>query len=183
MSDENESNQAVLIEKLRQEFDQRMRLSEEKWRREMEKWRADWEAERDRAKADNTMQLELTKATCVAGQGALKTTIIMNGGASVALLAFIGNTWIHKGNGVASLSIALFLFAAGVLSGCAASGATYLAQSTGTEDMRNQWKTRNNWAIGLWLTSCCFFLAGLVFACVIFMTHTLSEQANGINLG
>lgn len=176
MSDE--SNEAVLVEQLRQEFDQRMRVTEEKWCREMEEWRAKWEAERDKAKAENTMQLELTKATCVAGQGALKTTIIMNGGASVALLAFIGNTWMHKGDGVAMLSIALFLFAVGVLSGCAATGVTYLAQSIATEENKAQWKVRNNWAIVLWITSCGFFLVGLVFACIIFMTHTLGEHAN-----
>ena len=140
----NEPNEAVLVEQLRQEFDQRMRVAEERWRREMDEWRAKFEAERDKTKAENTIQLEVSKATCIAGQGALKTTIIMNGGASVALLAFIGNTWIHKGDGVAMLSIALFLFAAGVLSGCAATGVTYLAQSIATEENKAQWKVRNN---------------------------------------
>ncbi len=183
MENEKESNEAVLIEQLRQEFDQRMRVAEEKWRREMDEWRAKFEAERDKAKADNAIQLEKAKATCVAGQGALKTTIIMNGGASVALLAFIGNTWIHKGGGVAMLSIALFLFAVGVLSGCAATGVTYLAQSIATEENKAQWKVRNNWAIVLWITSCGFFLAGLVFACIIFMTHTLGEHANSMCTG
>ena len=179
----NESNEAVLVEQLRQEFDQRMRVTEEKWRREMDEWRAKFEAKRDNVKAENAIQLEMTNATCVAGQGALKTTIIMNGGASVALLAFIGNTWIHKGDGVAMLSIALFLFAVGVLSGCAATGVTYLAQSIATEENKDQWKVRNNWAIVLWITSCGFFLAGLVFACIIFMMYTLGEHANSMCTG
>ena len=179
----NEPNEAILVEQLRQEFDQRMRVAEEKWRREMNEWRAKFEADQDKAKAENAIQLEIAKATCVAGQGALKTTIIMNGGASVALLAFIGNTWIHKGDGVAMLSIALFLFAIGVLSGCAATGVTYFAQSIATEENKDQWKVRNNWAVALWITSCCFFLAGLVFACIIFMIHTLGEHTNSMCTG
>ena len=182
MENEKESNEAVLVEQLRQEFDERMRLTEEKWRRKMDDWRAKFEAQRDKTKAENAIELELTKATCVAGQGALKTTIIMNGGASVALLAFIGNTWIHKGDGVAMLSIALFLFASGVLSGCAATGVTYLAAFISTEN-NERWKIRNNWAIALWITSCGFFLAGLVFACVTFMMYTLGEHANSMCSG
>ena len=62
----NESNEAVLVEQLRQEFDQRMRVTEEKWRREMDEWRAKFEAERDKAKAENAIQLEMTKATICA---------------------------------------------------------------------------------------------------------------------
>ena len=63
MENEKESNKAVLVEQLRQEFDQRMRVTEEKWRREMDEWRAKFEAERDKAKAENAIQLEMTKAT------------------------------------------------------------------------------------------------------------------------
>lgn len=63
---------------------------------------------------------------------ALKSSLLINGGASVAMLAFIGNVW-GKQNGFSclleqlALSLAFFVF--GVLSAAIAAGFTYLSQA------------------------------------------------------
>lgn len=129
MKNEKESNEEILVEQLRQEFDQRMRVAEEKWRREMERWRADWESKLEGYKADRALHQEMMKVTCAAGQGALKATVIINGGASVALLAFIGNTWKNNnGDSIAGLAFALLFYVIAVLCGAVAAGTTYLSQ-------------------------------------------------------
>jgi hypothetical protein len=44
-------------------------------------------------KAQVIFDLEMFKSVLMAGQTALRTSFLINGGASVALLAFIGNIW------------------------------------------------------------------------------------------
>lgn len=64
------------------------------------------------------------------GQNAIKTASLINGGAAVALLAFIGNVW-DKGVDRATailLARSISIFAAGVLSTALGSGATYCSQ-------------------------------------------------------
>lgn len=80
--------------------------------------------------AENQKQIEMFRATITSGQAALKSAILINGGASVALLAFIGNIWT-KGTlqeAVDSLTLSIGLFAGGVLAAAIASGNAYLAQ-------------------------------------------------------
>ncbi len=64
------------------------------------------------------------------GQTALKSALLINGGAAVALLAFIGNVWV-KGTSQAavnSLTSSIASFSFGVLLAAIASGTTYLTQ-------------------------------------------------------
>ena len=73
---------------------------------------------------------EIFRAIFTYGEQALKSVILINGGASVALLAFIGNL-IAKGGGSATtqlLSLALAFFVYGVLLGSVAVGASYVTQ-------------------------------------------------------
>jgi len=88
----------------------------------------EWEGKLEEYRADRAMDREMAKASCAAGQGALKATIIINGGASVALLAFISNTWINNADSIAGLAGALIFYVAAVLCGAVAAGTTYISQ-------------------------------------------------------
>jgi hypothetical protein len=77
-------------------------------------------------------KLEVFKTVTIAGQAALKSAILINGGGSVAILAFIGN--ILKTDDpinaalVHSLGVSLRMFAIGTLCAAMAAGGTYLVQ-------------------------------------------------------
>lgn len=68
-------------------------------------------------------------AVITIGQGALKSSILINGGACVALLAFIGKIITENTVPVPGLSTALLIFGCGVLFSAISSGTTYLSQS------------------------------------------------------
>lgn len=68
-------------------------------------------------------------AVITIGQGALKSSILINGGACIALLAFIGNIITKDATVVPGLSTALLIFGLGVSFSATSSGTTYLAQT------------------------------------------------------
>jgi hypothetical protein len=75
-------------------------------------------------------QKELFKAIPAYGEHTLKSVILINGGASVALLAFIGNI-LARGVSTSlasaySLPLAHYVF--GVLAGALATGSSYITQ-------------------------------------------------------
>ena len=89
--------------------------------------------------AKNTTRIEYYKArvkrisdgfhaVITIGQGALKSGALINGGACVALLAFIGNIITKDASMISGLSTALLIFGCGVFFAAISSGTTYLAQ-------------------------------------------------------
>ena len=63
------------------------------------------------------------------GQNAIRGAMLINGGASVAMLAFIGNAWGNvPGEAMGSMTTALAKFAAGVLAAAIGGGVSYIAQ-------------------------------------------------------
>lgn len=80
-------------------------------------------------KATIDTRLEISRSVTQAGQAALKSSILINGGGAFALLAFLGHIWnTHPSGGMVSgLSSSLMAFAFGVLIAAMASGTTYLA--------------------------------------------------------
>lgn len=72
--------------------------------------------------------LEMFRAVIHAGQNALKTAFLMNGGATVALLAFLGKLSDQHQDKIAVFSYSLLVFVFGVLAITVASGTTYLSQ-------------------------------------------------------
>ena len=69
-------------------------------------------------------------AVVTIGQGALKSGALINGGACVALLAFIGNILTKDASMISGLSTALLIFGGGLFFAAAASGTTYLSQES-----------------------------------------------------
>jgi hypothetical protein len=84
-----------------------------------------------RHKAQLETDLEVFRAVFVYGQAALKTTILINGGAAIAVMAFLAR-YVSVENQVANMQFflsALLVFGFGVLLGAVTTGFTYLAQS------------------------------------------------------
>lgn len=81
-------------------------------------------------RAVHESQLEMFKSVLESGQTAVNTAILVSGGGTVALLAFIGNlsTKTPMAPVPHALIVALVLFAIGVLCGAMAAGARYLSQ-------------------------------------------------------
>lgn len=75
--------------------------------------------------------LEMLRAVITVGQSALKSALLINGGAAVALLAFIGKIWgqVDTQPVLGVLSVALNCYVFGVLSAAMACGATYFSQA------------------------------------------------------
>lgn len=98
---------------------------------EIESFKAKCESDLAYYKAQCDYDLEVLRTAVSSGQAALKSTILVNGGAAVALLAFLGKIW-EKGStqiAIASLCLALSFFVSGVLTGAIASGTTYITNS------------------------------------------------------
>ena len=97
-----------------------------------------WELENNRriaefnaqSSANLTSRTEMFKSVIAYGQMALKSAMIINGGAAVALLAFIGNVWGKNTDKsiIFLLSRAEGAFAWGVLMAAIAIGLTYFNQ-------------------------------------------------------
>ncbi len=94
---------------------------------------ADLETKTRIANADrrSATDLEVFKSVLDTGKTALTTVILVNGGASVALLAFLANISVRTelASRVPAIAGALMWFVFGVLSAACSTGVTYLTQS------------------------------------------------------
>jgi hypothetical protein len=81
-------------------------------------------------RADHETNLEMFKSVIEAGRTAVASCILINGGATVALLAYLGNFLSKNPDASApsALTLALVVFAVGVLLGAVASGMRYFTQ-------------------------------------------------------
>ena len=97
----------------------------------MEAYRADLSAWVSSRQQHHEHNLEILRATITTGQSALKSALLINGGAAVALLAFLGSAWSSNKTVEApsEITLALLLYVFGVLSAAVAAGATYLSQA------------------------------------------------------
>jgi hypothetical protein len=82
----------------------------------------------EREKSNHASDLEMFRSVIQSGQNALKTALLMNGGASVALLAFIGKLTEERQAHIPAFTNALTVFVLGVFCIVVASGSTYLSQ-------------------------------------------------------
>jgi hypothetical protein len=87
----------------------------------------------ERWKIQNTFEVEMFKAVIEAGQTALRSALLINGGAAAALLAFLGNLLTktpsaNSGTLVSGVGFALLIFVCSLGSAGVASGFRYLSQ-------------------------------------------------------
>jgi hypothetical protein len=97
-------------------------------------------------------QLEMFRSVIAAGQGAIKSSFLLNGGAAVAMLAFISHLAQFSVKNVHVFAACLTPFTYGVLSIAVVSGTTYLSQwfyaSSRSSGQR----------VGFWLNIVCIVL-------------------------
>lgn len=94
----------------------------------VEEYRAQVSGWVEQIKHSNTTRVEMFKSVIATGQTAINSAILINGGASVATLALIGNVVNEQTTIAGKLACALTMFAYGVLSPVVAAGTTYFAQ-------------------------------------------------------
>ncbi|WP_447044094.1 hypothetical protein [Vreelandella sp. H-I2] len=97
----------------------------------LEEYRAHLSAWVSSSQQRHETNLEMLRSVVTVGQSALKSALLINGGASVALLAFIGKIWggTNAQPTLDALAAALLCYIFGVLSSAMAAGATYFSQA------------------------------------------------------
>lgn len=133
----------------------------------LEKYRADLQVWVEHHKRVHASDLEMFKSVISSGQNALRTAFLMNGGATVALLAFLGKLSDAHQTKIPIFSDSLVMFVIGVLAVTMSSGATYLSQWF--YHTSETWKQKtglglNILAIVLGLSSYGFFIWGALRA-------------------
>ena len=139
---------------------------------ELEKYKADLQLHIEQNKNYHASQLEMFRSVIASGQNAIRTSFLMNGGASVALLAFIGHLAEIKPEHVASFANVLLPFVLGVLAMTITSGFTYLSQwlYDSPSDKAQKWGFGLNIAcIVLGISSYVFFMWGMCRAYFAFV--------------
>ena len=119
------------LEKFVEYIEARADLSGKDLTAQMEHYKAQTAANLAQYNAERTMDVEMFRSVIAAGQNATKSATLINGGADVALLAFIGHVWDKAlaPNIVRGLTWSLLLFVSGVLASAIAGGATYFSQA------------------------------------------------------
>lgn len=95
---------------------------------QLERNRADLQRWIDSHNHSHERDLEMFRSVISSGQSAIKTTFLLNGGASLAMLAFIGHLAQFNPSKVPEFAACLVPFAYGVLAVALTSGFTYLSQ-------------------------------------------------------
>jgi hypothetical protein len=123
--------------------------------------------------ADRANDLELMRIVNLAGQNALKSSMLINGGAAVALLAFTSHVWpkILTKETIWGLTEALLFFVAGVVLSSVASGTTFLSGSFYQSEWFKIGDTLNYITIFLVLSAYVVFACGGYEAYLTIRTH------------
>ena len=95
---------------------------------DMELYKAKLQKWVEEHKSSHAHSVEMFRSVIAAGQNALRTSFLMNGGSSVAMLAFIGHLATNAPSKVQLFASSLTIFVVGVLIAAVASGITYLSQ-------------------------------------------------------
>lgn len=132
---------------------------------ELEKYKAElnnWISQND---FQHQSSLEMFRSVITAGQSAIKSSFLLNGGAAVALLAFISHIATTNRSSISIFADSLLPFAYGVLAITVTSGFTYLSQWLYASEYQTAKKLGfgfNIVCIVLGLSSYGFFLWGVL---------------------
>lgn len=140
----------------------------------LETYKTDVEGWKIRLKYDHDWRLESFKAIIQFALAAARGIVLANGGAAIAILAFLGNIWSKepRAHDVArDISLSLKLFLIGIAAGVGVLAAAYMAQSFFTV-YRNKTGLAFQ-AVGLVLAigGLAMFIVGALDAANVFATH------------
>ena len=113
------------------------------------------------------------RSVITAGQAAVRSSLILNGAAAVAVLAFIGHLAKDQGDKVPLFAGCLLIFSLGALAIVMTAGFTYLSQwleSSSIDRLRYTAQGMNYVAIVLGFGSHIIFLCGLLWTFEAFST-------------
>ena len=95
----------------------------------LEQYKAELQVWVEQNKSRETYNFEMLRSVLNAGQNALKSAFLMNSGATIALLAFLGKLSEDHQSKIPIFADSMFDFVMGVLVLVVAYGGTYLAQN------------------------------------------------------
>jgi hypothetical protein len=95
---------------------------------DIERYKAELQRWLEEHKNYHAHSVEMFRSVITAGQSALHTSFLMNGGSSVAMLTFISRLATNTPNKVQLFASSLTIFVIGVLVAALATGTTYLSQ-------------------------------------------------------
>jgi len=124
----------IKIDNLINYLDEVLSEPEEVTPEKLEKYKAELQVWVEENKVAKTAQLEVFKAVILQGQSALKSAFIMNGGASIAILAFLGKLSDSKASCISCFTEPMQIFVTGVFLAGLSSGVTYLSQWASSYD-------------------------------------------------
>lgn len=131
----------------------------------LEKYKAELQVHVEQCKGKYAGNIEMFKAVISAGQEALRSSFLMNGGATVVLLAFIGKLSEHHKERIPEFSSSLLFFVYGVLMIAFAYGIRYLSQAYyADKNSSNSLKIANRMrfaSVTLTIASYVFFILGV----------------------
>ncbi len=139
---------------------------------ELEKYKAELQAWVEQQRGLYTSRIEMFKSVIVSGQNAIKSAFLLNGGAAIALLAFIGKLTDSNKAVIPEFALALTIFVVGVLSVTITSGFAYFSQwFYGGNTI---WKIKTGFVFNIasivsGLSSCGFFIWGMCKAYSAFL--------------
>jgi len=128
---------------------------------ELERFKANLQNWIESNKQAHEGQLEMFRSVITSGQGAIKSSFWLNGGAAVAVLAFVGHLAQFAAAKVPVFAACLVPFACGVLAIAVTSGSTYLSQWFYAST--RSWGQR----VGFWLNILCIAFGLASYACFI----------------
>jgi hypothetical protein len=142
--------------------------------KEIERYKADLQNWIESNKLSNEGKLEMFRSVISSGQNAIKSSFLLNGGASVAILAFIGHLAQFQPLKVSAFASCLLPFTIGVLAIAVSSGLTYLTQWLYASEHLRARKAGfvfNILCILLGFASYAFFACGLFTAYHLFVIY------------
>jgi len=124
-------------------------------------------------KAGQDQSIAMFNAVIGFAQAALKTSLIVNGAAAIALLTFIGNIWTktQTANVAHSLSSALVFFCVGTLAAAVSTVTTYITQGLYARQIRKTGIAFHVITLILICASYVLFGFGIFKAYAAFVTH------------
>lgn len=124
---------------------------------DMENYKARLQSAENTRKLQHDSNLEMFRSVITAGQNAMRTSLLLNGGAAVALLAFIGHLATCSSTGTCAglkpvihgLSISLSMFALGALCATVLAGLTYLSQWFYAAGDAGNWQNKTGFVLNI----------------------------------
>lgn len=142
---------------------------------DVEKYKADLQVAINQGAQQHEHNIEMFKSVMMAGQSAIKSSLLLNGGASIALLAFIAHLADQQSQKIPEFAACLLWFTFGALAIVVTSGFTYLSQWLYAD--RRTWPVRFGFGLNiacilLGISSYVLFVIGLFSAYGVFNSYS-----------